>query len=282
MRMTVESLISQQNGTLTGADRKLADVLLALGREAAFLSSHEVSRRAGTHPASAVRFARRLGFAGYPQLQAALREEALVAPENSAVFRMRGHIGSAETGGALAAMVAAEIEGLMQAASQIDRMEIETVAKRLIAARKTVVFGIGHGAILADYLTLRLRRSGYDATSLSALDWQATDTLAGCGAGDEVVLIALRQLNDQHHTLMRHAHKTGLGITLIGDFAASAPRPEQTASLIVARGAAGAQSIIAPSVIINALIVEIGRLDDGRSLRALEAREAVKHSLHGA
>jgi hypothetical protein len=60
-------------------------------------------------------------------------------------------------------------------------------AQRLIDARRIALFGIGHCAILADFLALRLQRSGYDAHALQDLDWQAVDRLAGFRRGGDRV-----------------------------------------------------------------------------------------------
>lgn len=275
--MTLETLISRQTSELTAADRKIADLLLGLGREAAFLSSHEVSRRTGLHPASAIRFARKLGFAGYPELQAALKTETLAEPNS--VERMRSRIGSSVKGGVLAGVISAELSGLMASVEQVPEDHLEDVAKRLIKAKRICVHGAGHGAIMADYFALRLVRSGYDARSLHSVDWQAVDTLAGWGAGDEIVIIALRRLQANHLQLIDHARSFGIGITLIGDLAAAESLPAGVPVLAVRRGAGGVQSIVVPSALINALIIVIGNFDDGRSLKSLELREAARKTL---
>lgn len=275
--MTIETLISRQTGELTAADRKIADLLLSLGREAAFLSSHEVSRRTGLHPASAIRFARKLGFAGYPELQAALKTETLAEPNS--VERMRSRIGTSIKGGVLAGVVSAELNGLLAAVEQVPEADLEDVARRLIKAKRICVFGTGHAAVIADYFALRLRRSGYDARSLSSADWQAVDALAGWGPSDEIVTIALRSLKQSHKRLIEYAKQYEIGVTLIGDLAAAEPIPEGLQKLVVRRGAAGSQSIVAPSTFVNALIIVIGNFDDGRSIRALEAREMARKAL---
>ena len=52
--------------------RRLADFILENLHEVAFLSINELSQRTGISPATITRFARRLDFQGYPDLQRGL------------------------------------------------------------------------------------------------------------------------------------------------------------------------------------------------------------------
>jgi len=61
--------------TLTPAERKVADALVADPQLVAFGTVAEVARRAGVSGASVVRLATRLGFDGYAALQEAVRSE---------------------------------------------------------------------------------------------------------------------------------------------------------------------------------------------------------------
>ena len=54
--------------------RRLADFILENLHEVAFLSINELSQRTGISPATITRFARRLDFQGYPDLQRGLYE----------------------------------------------------------------------------------------------------------------------------------------------------------------------------------------------------------------
>jgi DNA-binding MurR/RpiR family transcriptional regulator len=270
--MHLNSLIDRLNGTLTKADRKIAEVLLHLGPEAAFLSSHEVARRAGTHPASAVRFARKLGYSGYPDLQAQLRGEAL----SGAPDRMRSQLGALVSGDTLRQLIDTEIKALVGLAEQVSADRLEDLARRVIAARRICVFGIGHAAVLAEFLALRLARSGYPALTLTSLDWQATDLLSDFGPGDQVIAIVLRQTSNRFSALADYCAAMGIGLSLLGDLGAVSLRSEGALILAASRGSASSQSILVPVTLINALILEVSRLDDGRSIKALERREELK------
>jgi DNA-binding MurR/RpiR family transcriptional regulator len=57
---------------LTAVESKLADVLSQRYPEAALLSARSIADAAGTSPASVTRFARKLGYTDFAELQAEL------------------------------------------------------------------------------------------------------------------------------------------------------------------------------------------------------------------
>ncbi|MGL5011296.1 MAG: MurR/RpiR family transcriptional regulator, partial [Paracoccaceae bacterium] len=132
--MKIETLIERMNGRMTPADRKIVEVLLTLGSEAAFLSAHELSRRAGTHAATAVRFARKLGYAGYPEFQAELRGAALAA--QGPADRMRSRLGQIGPGDTLKLVIEGEMSSLVALAEQVAPDRLDALTERLMGARK--------------------------------------------------------------------------------------------------------------------------------------------------
>jgi DNA-binding MurR/RpiR family transcriptional regulator len=270
----IEPLLDRATEPLTKSDRRIAEVLIAAGPQAAFLSAHELARRADTHPTTVIRFARRLGFPGFPDLQLELRGKAIASA--SPAGRMRERLGRIEGDDTLARLVEAEVAVLVAAAEEVPPDRLSALAARIIAARRIAVFGIGHSAVLADYLTMRLHRSGYDVRALTDLDWKAVDALAGFGPGDEIIAIVLRSTSDRIDNLARLASETGIGLSLIGDLEAHMRRPEGALILAATQPRDGGVSILVPLTLCNALVVEVSRLDGGRSLAALERREQMK------
>jgi DNA-binding MurR/RpiR family transcriptional regulator len=59
---------------LTGQQKKIAEQLLSLGHEAAFFTISQLARQFRTSESAIVRFARALGYGGYPALQKELQD----------------------------------------------------------------------------------------------------------------------------------------------------------------------------------------------------------------
>lgn len=278
--MKLEDLIEQFDGKLTAVDRKLADVLVQAGPESAFLSAHEVSRRASVHPSGAVRFARKLGYDGYQDFQADLRDAALAG--SSAVSRMKGQLETLSDGNTLTRVIEAEIRALTALSEQVAPQRLEDLARAVVKARRIGVFGIGHSAILSDLLALRLRRSGYDARQLHSLDWQAIDVLADFEPGDLLIAIVLRRTSNRFKELAAFLADRGIRLATLGDLGALAVRSPEALILSASRGDGEAsRSVVIPLTLINALILEVSRLDEGRSIAALERREETRQQFKG-
>jgi DNA-binding MurR/RpiR family transcriptional regulator len=123
--------------------------------EAAFQTAEELARRANTSSSTVVRFSQALGFEGFPELQAAAREE----------YR-RVHAGGVGTGGGgggagpLFALDQTEFEAALVA----DHMNVEETARKvsrgvvadlvdaIVSAEKVLVAGTDQMAFFASYL----------------------------------------------------------------------------------------------------------------------------------
>ena len=72
----VKELIQDQTGSLTPAERQLADALMRDYPVAGLQSITKLAEAASVSTPTVIRLARKLGFDGFPELHAALREEA--------------------------------------------------------------------------------------------------------------------------------------------------------------------------------------------------------------
>ena len=70
-----EERVQKRYQFLTDNQKKVAEWFLAKGHEAAFLTTAQLARQAKTSEATIVRFARALGFQGYPDLQKELQRD---------------------------------------------------------------------------------------------------------------------------------------------------------------------------------------------------------------
>lgn len=77
-----EKRIRQAHADLSPSFAMLADFLLDAYDEAAFLTGTEVAHRLDLDPATVVRFAQRLGYPGYPELQRELQNKVRLALSN--------------------------------------------------------------------------------------------------------------------------------------------------------------------------------------------------------
>ena len=272
--LALSDLISRHSTRLTEADTRLLDVLLQDPVRAAMDNGKNVSSRAGVHPASAVRLARRLGFKGYPELRAFL-QNSLTAGGNdfeSPAARMAARLVKAEDDGLLASVLDSEIAALQQARNSVSDTDIRAFSQALRDSRKIYIFGRGHFAALGYLLALRLTRSGYDAIDLASQMHRIVETLTPLSSKDVVLLFAFRKAPPLLQEVQELAAERGAKTLALTDVGGARIDPAPDHQILVSRGKPGeSQSLVVPMTIINAIILDLASIDGGRSINALSA-----------
>ncbi|HTJ98829.1 MAG TPA: MurR/RpiR family transcriptional regulator [Bordetella sp.] len=272
--MRFEELVAEKNDTLTGSDRKLVDVLLSDPTAGSFMPAHKIAERAGVHPSTAGRLARKLGFDSYRVMR-----EAMVF-DLDASARVRNRIDSATGSTLLESVIAGEIAALGRLMEQVGQAEIDAATDCLRRARRIIVIGESHAGSLAELFARRLKRSGYHAVGLSHADWQAADELISLTDKDLVFGMIFRHESPGVARALKLARETGAANVLLTDLTL----PAAAALTITARrGEPGEfQSLTVPMAICNTLILELTRVDHGRSLDALAKLESLRLSFEKA
>ena len=121
--------------------------------EAAFQTAEELARRANTSSSTVVRFSQALGFEGFPELQAAAREEYRRVNAKAA---QEGGSGSgplfALDQNEFEAALAADHLNLEETARKLARGEVQSLVDAIVAAEKVLVAGTDQMAFFASYL----------------------------------------------------------------------------------------------------------------------------------
>jgi DNA-binding MurR/RpiR family transcriptional regulator len=124
--------------------------------EAAFQTAEELARRANTSSSTVVRFSQALGFEGFPELQAAAREE--YRRVNAKATANGTPSASAST--PLFSLDQSEFEAALTAdhlnvedtARKISRSSVEALIEAIVEAEKVLVAGTDQMAFFASYL----------------------------------------------------------------------------------------------------------------------------------
>jgi len=268
MSATLKQAVADYPNALTEADERLVRVLLIDPTQSAFLSAAELSRRAGVHQASAVRLAQKLGFSGYPELRTALQAELVGAREPAErVIKRLSHMEN----DVLGQLVASEAEALLDLPRHVSQAQLEEAARLLIAGQRVLIFARGHATALAILVDRRLRRSGFDSRPIPFEGRDLAEHVLTLTPEDVVLAFAFHRTTPGLLPLLGHAAEVGARTLVISDLIGLLLRPQPTLLLSAPRGEeAEFQTLSVPMALLNALILTIARLDDNRSLRALD------------
>jgi DNA-binding MurR/RpiR family transcriptional regulator len=121
--------------------------------EAAFQTAEELARRANTSSSTVVRFSQALGFEGFPELQAAAREEyrRLHQSASEGEARISMPLFSLDQSEFETALAADHVN-VEETARRVSRASVEALIDAIVAAEKVVVAGTDQMAFFASYL----------------------------------------------------------------------------------------------------------------------------------
>jgi DNA-binding MurR/RpiR family transcriptional regulator len=128
--------------------------------EAAFQTAEELARRANTSSSTVVRFSQALGFEGFPELQAAAREEYRRVHAQAIVGPPAKGSGAGPAGAPLFSLDQNEFETALAAdhlnveetARKVSRSAVESLIEAIVQAEKVLVVGTDQMAFFASYM----------------------------------------------------------------------------------------------------------------------------------
>ena len=124
--------------------------------EAAFQTAEELARRANTSSSTVVRFSQALGFEGFPELQAAAREEyrrvhAKTEANGSGASSGSTPLFSLDQNEFETALTADHLN-VEETARKVSRSSVEALIEAIVGAEKVLVAGTDQMAFFASYL----------------------------------------------------------------------------------------------------------------------------------
>jgi DNA-binding MurR/RpiR family transcriptional regulator len=150
--LTLSEEIRQRFDEFSRSQKDVGQYIVDHLEEAAFHTAEELARRANTSSSTVVRFAQALGFDGFPELQAAARDEYRRGRENGAsapeVTPPLFPIDQTEFETALAA----DHANMVETAHKIDRDEVTAAVDLISRADRIVLCGTDQMAFFASYL----------------------------------------------------------------------------------------------------------------------------------
>src|SRR5438876_8991105 len=153
-RQALSAYIRSRFEDFSRSQKDVAQYIVDHLDEAAFQTAEELARRANTSSSTVVRFSQALGFEGFPELQAAAREEYRRVHAKGATN------GAVEHGAPLFSLdqnesetaLAADHLNLEETVRKVSRSSVESLIEAIVAADKVLVAGTDQMAFFASYL----------------------------------------------------------------------------------------------------------------------------------
>lgn len=258
---------------LSRGQRKVADFVIDRCDRAVFLTSAQVAAETSVSEATVVRTARALGFKGYPEFRAALRD--FFMERMSTVTRVRLTAGRRRTDAdIIEAVQAMDRSNLETTIRRIEPKSYSRAAELICRARHVYIIGLraSHSlAWLLHYsLTLILGNSRLVTLGLADIPEQLGDV----GERDVVIGITFERYTKATVELFRRCLAQGAHAIALTDKATS-PLAEAADAVLEAQARLGSfiDSYVAATSVINVLVTLIAAKRRRKALRVLARRE---------
>lgn len=200
---------------LTRAQQALARHIADHTEQAAFMTARQLGDAVGQSDAAVVRFARAIGYPGFPQMRSALRLGLL---ERVGAGGMRAAAEGSAAGEDLRNEVFSSDAALLEATARLNGVALgERVADRLIAARRIWVTGHGTTYPLALLLSMHLNQILGTCETLTVGHGDIADRIRHVGADDVLIGIGYARYLPYTIELMKIARSYGAHVVAITD-----------------------------------------------------------------
>jgi DNA-binding MurR/RpiR family transcriptional regulator len=215
----VDRALSVNYRRLSPSQRRVIDHLIGDMRYAAVISGPELARTLGVSESTVTRAAQTLGFGGYPDLQAHLRD-LFVGGVSERVAIALDEFGSSPVEAAIRVMLE-DAERVRQTAEDLVAPDLEAALGVLADAQSVYVFGSRGSFGLALMLGIGLRLILPDVRVLNQTAGDLADQLISLESYDALVAMSLRRVDRVTVDVLRHARRTGARILVITDHRSS-------------------------------------------------------------
>lgn len=142
--------IHEQYDHLSKNNKKIASYVLDNYDEVAFMTAKQLSDELAISESTVVRFAKRIGYQGYPDFQAALREglkNILTTKQKFSDKRLKDDFEKT-----IQNSFTRDINSIKKTIALMDPNELRSVSKEIMQADNVYIIGLRSSRVLADYL----------------------------------------------------------------------------------------------------------------------------------
>ncbi len=216
----------------------------------AFASASEVGDRTGSSAATVVRFCQTLGYAGYIELQEAIRTR--VTLQRTAVQRLEAQMaGPIDNGDLLTRVFATDIHNIERTAVLTPRDRLQAAAAEMRRARQVLIVGSGMATALIDCLAYSLQvvdvatrvvTGGEEPLALALAFLQPEDVVIAISlranpryavkAIEEARVVGAKSIGIAHSELSPILQQADYAFQVVADGVSHGPSPTAAASLL--------------------------------------------------
>lgn len=259
MAKNIAERIDESFFSFSKGQKRIANAILNNYEKTAYMTAAKLGAFCEVSESTVVRFATQIGYAGYPEMQNAVRE--LLRTKLTSSQRIAVTNEHLSDGDLLSVVLNADIEKIKYTLENTDRAVFAEAVNALLSARRIFVFGSRSSAMLSQFLSynLELIFDNVKRVDLSS-SAEAFEKLFSVGEGDVLFVSSFPRYSKTAIKVARYARDKRARVIALSDSAVS-PLAEFADILLTAQSdmASFADSLTAPLSIINALLASVAK-----------------------
>lgn len=251
------SRISEQFNEMSKSHKMIAGFISRHYDQAVFMTAAKLGETLGISESTVVRFADRIGYAGYPEFQRALEE--CVKGKLSDLQKMDAKYGNSTQSEVLASVIAADIEKLQHTIDHLEPAAFESAVETILTADTIYIMGLRSNEPLAEFLHfyLNMIRGGVVLLKTTSVS-ETFEQMIRISDKDCFIGISFPRYSMRTLKAMEFASDRNAKVIAVTD-SANSPICLYSSCNLLARSdmVSIVDSLVAPLSVINALVVAL-------------------------
>jgi len=258
MEIDLTTRLANPSLRLSKSQRLLADYITEHCDKAAFLTANRLGDAVGVSESTVVRFAVRLGYDGYPELQRAVQE--LIRNKLTAVQRLEVTTDLLSGSDVLRSVMRDDIDRINTTLTDIDNAAFDKAVECCVNAKRIYIVGLRSSSALAEFMYFYFNLIFEDVKLISGSSMNAVpEELVHAQENDCVICISFPRYSRTTVDAVEYASSKGASVIAITDGPMSPITAHASCSLFAMSDTASfVDSLVAPMSLINALVVAVG------------------------
>jgi DNA-binding MurR/RpiR family transcriptional regulator len=258
---------------LTKNQQKVANFLEKNMDRVPYLTEQDIATEVKISVASVSRFWKVVGYENLKQFKRTLQQRRDVSPSG----KIRNTLRRFADEDLFVSMMQLGAEYIERTADHLDPQQFAQAVAWIAGATRVHVHATGPSRGLGYLLEFRLNRLGIPVTFIRNAGQDLFESIINIASTDIAVVFGFVRMLPEQRVMLEYAREAGFRTILITDLLLSEMHDLTDCVLFTERGNSWEfHSMVAPTLLVESLVVHVGRSEEERSMRQLEQLSALR------
>ncbi|MCZ8514401.1 MurR/RpiR family transcriptional regulator [Paenibacillus filicis] len=260
-------------GSLSPTQKNIADFIEKNADRLPYLTESDIAAEVPTSIASVSRFWQAVGYANLKDFKHSIRESETITPAK----KMKNMFNKIAADDLLCDMLERTAEYLQDTSYNLAREQFDLAVDKMVEAKTIYVFAPGPSEGLGALLQFRLNRFGVRVQTLPQSGHLLFESLVNFTPDDVVVVFSFFKILPETKVILDYAAELPCASIVITDRLVSDLNIQADVVLYTCRGQLWEfHSMVAPTAVVESLVIAIGLRIEHRALANLERLQALR------